>query len=66
MKKIAKIGLSVVALATLALSMTGCSSKKCDNCGKSFSSGGTTMTVLGQEINVCGDCMKELTGGLLS
>ncbi len=64
LKKIAKIGASIVALAALALSLTGCSSKTCTNCGKKFSSGGTTMNVLGQEVNICPDCMKSVTGGL--
>lgn len=65
MKRIVKIGISVAALATLAFSMTGCSSKTCDVCGKSYSSGGSTTTILGREVNVCSDCMKSATGGIL-
>ncbi len=65
MKKIAKIGVSVIALAALALTLTGCSSKTCDNCGKKFSKGGTTMEILGEEVNICQDCMDEMTGGIL-
>lgn len=65
MKKIAKIGVSVIALAALALSLTGCSSKTCDNCGKKYSSGGTTMELLGEKVNLCQDCMDEITGGIL-
>lgn len=67
MKRIAKIGSAIVVLATLALSLTGCSPKTCAVCGKEFTSGGKTMEFHGVEASVCGDCIdKAGLGGILN
>lgn len=56
MKKIAKIGASILALAAMAFAMTACGSKECDVCGKKFSSGGRSATIDGETIYICPDC----------
>lgn len=58
MKKIVKIGACVAAMAAVALSLTGCSPKKCSVCGNEYTFGGKTETVMGHEVNVCGDCVN--------
>lgn len=59
MKKIIKKGISVLAVTAIMLAAAGCSSKTCSICGKSYSSGGTSQTVLGEEINICPDCQSS-------
>lgn len=55
-----KKGISVLAVIVIVVSIAGCSSSKtCSVCGKSFSSGGATQTILGQEVSVCDDCLKS-------
>lgn len=59
MKKIVKKTLSVLAVLVMAASIAGCAeSKTCSVCKKSYSKGGATQTILGQEVNVCDDCLK--------
>lgn len=60
MKKTVKKGISVLAVTALLLLTAGCSSKVCDTCGKSYSSGGKTQTIMGEEINMCGDCLNAV------
>lgn len=49
-----------VMLVALLLSMTGCGKKVvCDFCDEKKSC--TTKEVLGEKVNICDDCMTELT-----
>lgn len=67
-KRIVKFGVMILTTAAITLSIAGCSSKTCSVCGKSYSSGGSTTNVMGQEINICGDCLDKagnIVGGLL-
>ena len=67
MKRIAKIGSTIAVLAALALTMTGCSPKTCAVCGKQFTSGGKTMSYMGVEASVCGECIDNAgLGGILN
>lgn len=64
MKKAIKFGAMILTTAAIALSIVGCSSKTCSVCGKSYSSGGSTTTVLGEEVNICDDCLKSAGNAL--
>ena len=39
--------------------------KTCDICQDKYLNEGTTATVLGRKVNVCSDCTKSVTAGIL-
>lgn len=65
MSRIIKRSISVLAIAAAVLTISGCSSKTCSVCGKTYSGGGATQTIMGQEVNVCPDCINA-AGNILS
>lgn len=57
-KKLAKSLMLIGVLAMMTFGFVACSTTTCDICGEDKSC--DTYDVLGEEINVCGDCENEI------
>ena len=63
MKKIFRSLMGVIAVITVALSVCSCGTVQCGWCNEECSKlKSHQATVLGQEIDLCDDCYKGLTG----
>ena len=59
MKHIRKMIVCVLVAMTVTMALAGCGEKKkCDFCGEMKNC--KTISVFGEEINVCGDCIHEV------
>ena len=57
-KRITKLAALTLTVIMMAMSLAGCKKVECDICGEKASC--TKYEFLGEEINVCKDCKKDI------
>lgn len=57
-RRMKKVLVLISVMAVLTVGFTGCGKKVCDFCGEEAKC--KTEEVLGEEVNICKDCQKDL------